>query len=43
MTGIDELKDSKLFYLGVEIFEVYKDEPLSNLDEDTFSSTLYLL
>ena len=38
---IDELKDSKLFYLGIESFEVYKDEPLSNLDEDTFSSTLY--
>lgn len=38
--GLDEVQDTKLFFLGVESFDTYSDKPLSNL-EKSFKTTVF--
>lgn len=38
--GLDEVQDTKLFYLGVESFDMYSDKPLSDL-EKSFKTTVF--
>ena len=39
--GMIEMQDSELSGLGIEHFDYYSDKPLSNLDKESYNSTLY--
>ena len=39
--GMTEMQDSKLSDLGFEHFDYYHDRPLSELDKESYNSTLY--